>query len=122
MRLFLLDHGAGNVQSLANSLTKLDYSDYKWIRDAQDFAELDATADAVCNDQPVAMPDDLIVSHRLSSFLARERSTPPSGPCTTMACLSLFKATWIPGNHTLAYASACRFFSHPPQSPPALEV
>ncbi|KAG9314312.1 hypothetical protein JVU11DRAFT_5101 [Chiua virens] len=50
MRLFLLDHGAGNVQSLANSLTKLGYSDYKWIRDAHDFAELHAMSDA-----PVAL-------------------------------------------------------------------
>ncbi|KAG8219754.1 hypothetical protein J3R82DRAFT_726, partial [Butyriboletus roseoflavus] len=45
MRLFLLDHGAGNVQSLANSLTKLGYSDYKWIRNAHDFAELHAIPD-----------------------------------------------------------------------------
>lgn len=45
MRLFLLDHGAGNVQSLANSLTKLGYSDYKWIRNAHDFAELHAISD-----------------------------------------------------------------------------
>ncbi|KAF8560302.1 imidazoleglycerol phosphate synthase [Imleria badia] len=46
MRLFLLDHGAGNVQSLANSLTKLGYSDYKWIRNARDFAQLHAISDS----------------------------------------------------------------------------
>ncbi|KIJ68516.1 hypothetical protein HYDPIDRAFT_146723 [Hydnomerulius pinastri MD-312] len=44
MGLFLLDHGAGNVQSLANSLTKLGYT-FKWIRNAEEFAELDAISD-----------------------------------------------------------------------------
>ncbi|KAF8846319.1 hypothetical protein BDN67DRAFT_940054 [Paxillus ammoniavirescens] len=45
MGLFLLDHGAGNVQSLANSLTKLGYTDFRWIRNAQDFAEMDVISD-----------------------------------------------------------------------------
>ncbi|KAF9229220.1 hypothetical protein BS17DRAFT_722731 [Gyrodon lividus] len=45
MGLFLLDHGAGNVQSLANSLTNLGYTDLRWIRNAQDFADLDAISD-----------------------------------------------------------------------------
>ncbi|KAF8140316.1 hypothetical protein EV363DRAFT_1393227 [Boletus edulis] len=47
MRLFLLDHGAGNVQSLANSLTKLGYPDYKWIKNAHDFAQLHAISDSL---------------------------------------------------------------------------
>ncbi|KAK7694749.1 hypothetical protein QCA50_001937 [Cerrena zonata] len=34
--LFFLDYGAGNVQSLANSLTKLGYS-FEWIRSPEDF-------------------------------------------------------------------------------------
>ncbi|KIJ45676.1 hypothetical protein M422DRAFT_67124 [Sphaerobolus stellatus SS14] len=34
--LYLLDYGAGNVQSLANSLTKLGYS-FKWIQSPEDF-------------------------------------------------------------------------------------
>ncbi|KAF9237308.1 hypothetical protein BU15DRAFT_88757 [Melanogaster broomeanus] len=45
MGLFLLDHGAGNVQSIANSLTSLGYSDFKWIKNAQDFSALDAISD-----------------------------------------------------------------------------
>lgn len=36
MDLYLLDYGAGNVQSLANSLRKLGYS-FKWIESPSDF-------------------------------------------------------------------------------------
>jgi len=36
MRLFLLDYGAGNVQSLANTLEKLGHS-FKWINSPADF-------------------------------------------------------------------------------------
>ncbi|KAI0094809.1 imidazole glycerol phosphate synthase HisHF [Irpex rosettiformis] len=36
MGLFFLDYGAGNVQSLANSLKKLGY-DFQWITSADDF-------------------------------------------------------------------------------------
>ncbi|KAG6912015.1 hypothetical protein DXG01_000263 [Tephrocybe rancida] len=36
MRLYLLDYGAGNVQSLANSITRLGHS-FKWISSPQDF-------------------------------------------------------------------------------------
>lgn len=36
MGLFLLDYGAGNVQSLANSLTKLGHS-FQWISSPADF-------------------------------------------------------------------------------------
>ncbi|CAL1695631.1 unnamed protein product [Somion occarium] len=36
MGLFFLDYGAGNVQSLANSLRKLGY-EFQWIRTAEDF-------------------------------------------------------------------------------------
>ncbi|KAG2120816.1 uncharacterized protein F5147DRAFT_663386 [Suillus discolor] len=36
MALFLLDHGAGNVQSLANSIKKLGY-DFSWISSPEDF-------------------------------------------------------------------------------------
>ena len=38
MGLYLLDYGAGNVQSLANSLTKLGHS-FTWIKDPSDFAK-----------------------------------------------------------------------------------
>jgi hypothetical protein len=36
MGLFLLDYGAGNVQSLANTLEKLGHS-FKWITSPADF-------------------------------------------------------------------------------------
>ena len=36
MGLFLLDYGAGNVQSLANSLKSLRH-EFEWIKDAADF-------------------------------------------------------------------------------------
>lgn len=39
-RLFLLDYGAGNVRSLANSLTELGFS-YEWITCAEDFDKAD---------------------------------------------------------------------------------
>jgi len=37
MGLYVLDYGAGNVQSLANTLKKLDKS-FKWIKEPADFA------------------------------------------------------------------------------------
>ena len=36
MGLYFLDYGAGNVQSLANSLKKLGY-DFQWVTCADDF-------------------------------------------------------------------------------------
>ena len=38
MGLYLLDYGAGNVQSLANSLNALGHS-FKWISNSDDFAK-----------------------------------------------------------------------------------
>lgn len=38
MGLYLLDYGAGNVRSLANSLKKLGY-DFQWISSPDDFAK-----------------------------------------------------------------------------------
>lgn len=38
MGLYILDYGAGNVQSLANSLKKLGH-DFTWISDSTDFAK-----------------------------------------------------------------------------------
>ncbi|PPQ87025.1 hypothetical protein CVT25_000002 [Psilocybe cyanescens] len=38
MGLYLLDYGAGNVQSLANSLISLGYT-FEWIKDTSDFAK-----------------------------------------------------------------------------------
>ncbi|KDQ16234.1 hypothetical protein BOTBODRAFT_130014 [Botryobasidium botryosum FD-172 SS1] len=39
-RLYLLDYGAGNVQSLANSIAKLGYQ-FEWISRPEDFAQAD---------------------------------------------------------------------------------
>ena len=36
MGLYLLDYGAGNVQSLANSLKNLGY-EFEWVADPDDF-------------------------------------------------------------------------------------
>lgn len=40
MKLYLLDYGAGNVQSLANSLTHLGYT-FEWITSPEDFSKAD---------------------------------------------------------------------------------
>ncbi|KAL1409790.1 Histidine biosynthesis bifunctional protein hisB [Vanrija albida] len=39
-KLYILDYGAGNVRSLANSITKLGY-DFEWIKDESDFDKAD---------------------------------------------------------------------------------
>ena len=44
MGLYLLDYGAGNVQSLANSLTKLGYA-YSWISSPDDFVSATVSLD-----------------------------------------------------------------------------
>jgi glutamine amidotransferase/cyclase len=38
MGLYLLDYGAGNVQSLANTITRLGYP-FQWIKEPADFAK-----------------------------------------------------------------------------------
>lgn len=43
MGLYLLDYGAGNVRSLANSLTRLGHS-YNWIADPSDFDKATVSA------------------------------------------------------------------------------
>jgi hypothetical protein len=42
MALYLLDYGAGNVKSLANSLKKLGH-DFKWIEKPEDFAKAEVS-------------------------------------------------------------------------------
>ena len=51
MVLFLLDHGAGNVQSLANSIRKLGY-EFSWISSPADFDKA-----SVCH--IILLPTDL---------------------------------------------------------------
>jgi hypothetical protein len=43
MGLYLLDYGAGNVQSLANSLSRLGH-DFEWITSPEDFDKATVTA------------------------------------------------------------------------------
>ncbi len=47
MGLYLLDYGAGNVQSLANTLTKLGH-DFRWISSPADFEKATVSHSAVC--------------------------------------------------------------------------
>lgn len=42
-RLYLLDYGAGNVRSLANSIHKLGY-DFEWVKDASDLEKAEVSS------------------------------------------------------------------------------
>ena len=48
--LYLLDYGAGNVRSLANSLTALGYN-FEWISTPDDFHKADVRVQSryICN-------------------------------------------------------------------------
>lgn len=41
-KLYLLDYGAGNVRSLANSIHKLGY-DFEWVKDASDLEKAEVS-------------------------------------------------------------------------------
>lgn len=41
-RLFVLDYGAGNVRSLANSISRLGY-EFEWIESVEDFDKADVS-------------------------------------------------------------------------------
>jgi hypothetical protein len=47
MGLYLLDYGAGNVQSLANSLRRLGH-DFTWIMSPGDFDKATVSSDPSC--------------------------------------------------------------------------
>ena len=72
MGLYLLDYGAGNVQSLANSLTKLGYK-FTWIYDPTDFNKA-----TVRTHNFIQQPLIYTFLSRASSFLALARLRPPS--------------------------------------------
>lgn len=42
-KLYLLDYGAGNVRSLANSIHKLGY-DFEWVKDASDLEKAEVSS------------------------------------------------------------------------------
>lgn len=48
-KLYVLDYGAGNVRSLANSIERLGY-EFEWIKSVEDFdkAEVSASSSASC--------------------------------------------------------------------------
>ena len=46
-RLYLLDYGAGNVRSLANSLTALGHN-FEWVNTPDDFHKADVRVQARC--------------------------------------------------------------------------
>lgn len=72
MVLFLLDHGAGNVQSLANSIRKLGY-EFSWISSPADFDKA-----SVCYIiYPLTSSDHNSHRHRFLSFQDKELSTLP---------------------------------------------
>jgi imidazoleglycerol phosphate synthase glutamine amidotransferase subunit HisH len=68
MGLFLLDYGAGNVQSLANTLERLGYS-FKWISSPSDF---DGATVSPCDPRLLTdhmfIPGPVHVNHSLLSF------------------------------------------------------
>jgi len=51
MQLYLLDYGAGNVTSLANSLKKLGY-DFRWIESAEDFDKANVSCEFFPSNYP----------------------------------------------------------------------
>jgi glutamine amidotransferase/cyclase len=55
MGLYLLDYGAGNVQSLANSLTKLGHN-YTWISSPEDFASATVSPYKLLHDPLIQTP------------------------------------------------------------------
>ena len=58
MGLFLLDYGAGNVQSLANTLGRLGHS-FKWITSPADFDDATVSLPSIL---PYIHPDPSSVS------------------------------------------------------------
>jgi glutamine amidotransferase/cyclase len=56
MGLFLLDYGAGNVQSLANSIKKLGHV-FQWIASADDFHNATVSVFRISPSQHVAVAE-----------------------------------------------------------------
>ena len=72
MGLYFLDYGAGNVQSLANSLKKLGYG-FQWVTGADDFHKATVRLPYVPS---LAYP--LTVMHALESDIPWRRFVRPS--------------------------------------------
>lgn len=46
-KLYVLDYGAGNVRSLANSIERLGY-EFEWIQSVEDFDKAEVSWPLVC--------------------------------------------------------------------------
>ena len=62
MGLFLLDYGAGNVQSLANSIKKLGH-EFKWVTSPDDFREATVSVSRLLSSQPCVCNEALTGGH-----------------------------------------------------------
>lgn len=62
MGLYLLDYGAGNVQSLANSLKKLGHQ-FTWISSPDDFHKATVSTHSIC-------PTNIFIHSKESFFRA----------------------------------------------------
>jgi imidazoleglycerol phosphate synthase glutamine amidotransferase subunit HisH len=58
MELYLLDYGAGNVTSLANSLKKLGYT-FRWIESAEDFDKANVSRAIFSSNYPLRRVSDI---------------------------------------------------------------
>ena len=78
MGLYLLDYGAGNVRSLANSLKKLGY-DFQWIASSDDFEKATVRAHIFSPlREHMTLSDSLSLLSRDLFSLALARSRVPS--------------------------------------------
>ena len=103
MQLYLLDYGAGNVTSLANSLKKLGY-DFRWIESAEDFDKADVSYDFVSPIYPPKRVSDIDWQRRNSSFQALVPFDPPSTTSSPKIFSNPYRTIWPVGDLTSVYA------------------
>lgn len=117
MGLYLLDYGAGNVQSLANTLTKLGH-DFRWISSPADFEK--ATVSHRSRSLPTLLPSSSQLTRlcRVSYSLESVPLAAPSMGLYHAASSTPFANTSRRENHTSGSASACKSSSVRPSSPP----
>jgi hypothetical protein len=109
MGLYLLDYGAGNVQSLANSLKQLGH-EFTWISSPEDFSK------ATVSYQILIDPN--IISpirgnfRRASYSLVLVHLNPRSRAWVLVVSSNLFVNIFNPTNHILVYVSDYRCSSN----------
>ena len=86
MQLYVLDYGAGNVQSLGNALTKLGY-EFKYVKDMKDFALADKVIFPGVGNFGEAMQklENMGIVESLKEYIAQNR--PFMGICVGLQCL-----------------------------------